>query len=532
MSSKHLSSKPASSKSKPSKLKSSQATQSKPDKTSSPKRSSAKSSSLKQARSDNASLKSTHSIIESNSEDPNLDAITLNPAELDAQSDEAIEAREALLDLPKTFNELMLDERLLQGLDALNFTRPTAIQAQAIPATLESRDILGSAPTGTGKSLAFLLPAMQHLLDFPRKHGGPPRVLVLTPTRELAEQIADQARDVAKFTHLAITTITGGVSYVNHAEIFSTNQDIVVATTGRLLQYIREENFDCRAVEMLILDEADRMLDMGFANDVETIAGETRWRKQTLLYSATLEGNDVYDFAQRVLTDPVEIAAESTRRERKKINLSYYRADDYTHKFAILLAWLKLNEVQKSIVFVRKRERVHEISRALVEQGIPNCYLEGELAQNKRQEAIKRLNNGTVNVLVATDVAARGIDIPDITHVFNFDLPRTADTFIHRIGRTARAGKKGNAILLVEAHDFLLLQKIERYIEEKIPLRVFDHLRPKSKTPEVKHGGKPSKKVKLAREKRKQEVKKSTPKVRARDLKNKGKPKPKNKTNS
>ena len=227
-----------------------------------------------------------------------------------------------------TFSELELDESLLEALQDKGFTRPTAIQAAAIPPALDGRDVLGSAPTGTGKTAAYLLPALQHLLDFPRKKSGPPRILILTPTRELAMQVADHARELAKHTHLDIATITGGVAYMNHAEVFSENQDIVVATTGRLLQYIKEENFDCRAVETLILDEADRMLDMGFAQDIEHIAGETRWRKQTLLFSATLEGDAIQDFAERLLEDPVEVSANPSTRERKKIHQWYYRADD------------------------------------------------------------------------------------------------------------------------------------------------------------------------------------------------------------
>lgn len=416
----------------------------------------------------------------------------------DEQQDAALE--EASLD---SFDEFSLDERLLSGLASKGLIKPTSIQSLAIPATLAGHDVLGSAPTGTGKSLAFLLPAMQHLLDFPRKNGGPPRVLILTPTRELAHQITEQAKEIATGTHLAITTITGGVSYVNHAEIFSTNQDIVVATTGRLLQYIREENFDCRAIEILILDEADRLLDMGFAQDVETIAAETRWRKQTLLYSATLEGNDVEAFAKRVLTDPVILQAQSSRRERKKIIQYFYRADDYAHKLALLTHILGQEGVEKIVVFVRKREKVHQLSRELQAAGIPNSYLEGDLAQHKRQEAIKRLNSGKVKVLVATDVAARGIDIPDVTHVINFDMARTADVFLHRIGRTARAGKKGVAISLIEAHDLLLLSKAERYLGEEIPYRVIEGLRPKSRKPNLKLAGRPSKKTKKLKEAKK-----------------------------
>ncbi|ORM67182.1 ATP-dependent RNA helicase SrmB [Pantoea rwandensis] len=423
-----------------------------------------------------------------------------------------------------TFSELELDESLLQALQEKGYTRPTVIQAETIPAALEGRDVLGSAPTGTGKTAAFLLPALQHLLDFPRKKSGPPRILILTPTRELAMQVADQARELAKHTHLDIATITGGVAYMNHAEVFSENQDIVVATTGRLLQYIKEENFDCRAVETLILDEADRMLDMGFAQDIETIAAETRWRKQTLLFSATLEGENIKNFAERLLNEPVEIEADPSKSERKKIQQWYYRADDLAHKTKLLVHLLKLPEAKRVIVFVRKRERLHEVVTWLHEAGIRTSYLEGEMVQVNRNEAIKRINENRVNVMVATDIAARGIDIDDVTHVINFDLPRTADTYLHRIGRTARAGRKGTAISLVEAHDHVLLGKITRYINEPVKARVIEELRPESRAPGAKVTGKPSKKV-LAKRKELKEKEAEKPRVkqRHRDTKNVGK---------
>ncbi|MEQ9890685.1 ATP-dependent RNA helicase SrmB [Pectobacterium aroidearum] len=422
------------------------------------------------------------------------------------------------------FSELDLDESLLDALRDMGYERPTAIQAAAIPPAMEGRDVLGSAPTGTGKTAAYLLPVLQHLIDFPRKKSGPPRILILTPTRELAMQVADQARAFAAHTHLDVATITGGVAYMNHAEVFSENQDVVVATTGRLLQYIKEENFDCRAVETLILDEADRMLDMGFAQDIEHIAGETRWRKQTLLFSATLEGDAIKDFAERLLNDPVEIESDPSRRERKKILQWYYRADDVKHKTALLCHQLKQPDVTRSIIFVRKRERVHELVAWLREAGITACYLEGEMVQAKRNEAIKRLSDGRVNVLVATDVAARGIDINDVSHVFNFDLPRTSDTYLHRIGRTGRAGRKGCAISFVEAHDHLLLGKISRYLNEPLKPRVIDELRPTTKAPSAKTTGKPSKKVLAQRkEKKEKEKEKIKVKVRHRDSKNIGK---------
>ena len=282
-----------------------------------------------------------------------------------------------------TFSELELDDSLLNALDTLGFDRPTAIQAAAIPPALDGHDILGSAPTGTGKTAAYLLPVLQHLIDFPRKKSGPPRILILTPTRELAMQVAEQARKLAANTHLDIATITGGVAYMNHAEVFSENQDIVVATTGRLLQYIKEENFDCRAVETLILDEADRMLDMGFAQDIEHISGETRWRKQTMLFSATLEGDAIKDFSRRLLNEPVEASATPSIRERKKIHQWYYRADNLEHKTALLTHLIKQDDVQRAIVFVRKRERLHERVKWLQEKGIHCAWLEGEMVQAK-----------------------------------------------------------------------------------------------------------------------------------------------------
>ena len=380
------------------------------------------------------------------------------------------------------FEQFDLSPELLKALEKKGYSRPTAIQMEAIPAAMEERDVLGSAPTGTGKTAAFLLPALQHLLDYPRRKPGPPRILVLTPTRELAMQVAEQAEELAQFTHLNIATITGGVAYQNHGDVFNTNQDLVVATPGRLLQYIKEENFDCRSVEMLIFDEADRMLQMGFGQDAEKIAAETRWRKQTLLFSATLEGELLVDFAERLLNDPVKVDAEPSRRERKKINQWYYHADSNEHKIKLLARFIETEKVTRGIVFVR-REDARELSETLRKRGIRSAYLEGEMAQTQRNNAIDKLKSGIVTVLVATDVAARGIDIDDVSHVMNFDLPYSADTYLHRIGRTARAGKKGTAVSFVEAHDYKLLGKIKRYTEEILKARILAGLEPRTKPP-------------------------------------------------
>lgn len=425
-----------------------------------------------------------------------------------------------------TFEELDLSPQLLKALAHKGYNRPTAIQQATIPAALEGRDLLGSAPTGTGKTAAFLLPAIQHLLDYPRRKPGAPRILILTPTRELAMQVAEQAQALAKFTQLSIATITGGVAYQNHGEVFNKNQDIVVATPGRLMQYIKEENFDCRAVEILIFDEADRMLQMGFGQDAEKIAAETRWRKHTWLFSATLEGELLEDFAERLLNDPIKVDAEPSRRERKKIQQWYYHADNVEHKTKLLARIISEFSVERAIVFVRRREDVRELSETLRKRGIRSTYLEGEMAQTQRNQAISRLKEGVVNVLVATDVAARGIDIDDIDFVLNYDLPYSADTYLHRIGRTARAGKKGSAISLVEAHDYKLLGKIKRYTEEVLKPRIIEGLEPRTKAPKDGELNVTSKKEK-ARIKKKKEAKKEAAKpkvkVRHKDTKNIGK---------
>lgn len=423
------------------------------------------------------------------------------------------------------FDDFDLAPELLKALVALEYHRPMAIQAATIPAALEERDILGSAPTGTGKTAAFLIPCIQHLLDFPRRKPGAPRVLIITPTRELAIQVAEEAQALAQFTHLSITTITGGVAYQNHGQVFNKNQDIVVATPGRLLQYIREENFDCRSVELLVLDEADRTLAMGFGQDVETIAAETRWRKQTFLFSATLEGELLVDFAERILNDPIKVDADPSRRERKKIQQWMYHADNDEHKFKLLVRFIETENVTRGIVFVRRREDVRELSERLRKRNVRSTYLEGEMAQSQRNQAIERLKQGIVTILVATDVAARGIDIDDVTHVINYDLPYSADTYLHRIGRTARAGKKGNAISLVESHDYKLLGKIRRYTDELIKARILEGLEPRTSPPKDGDKKKVSKKQKARiqeKKKQKQEEKKKV-KVRHRDLKNKGK---------
>ncbi|WP_417616508.1 ATP-dependent RNA helicase SrmB [Oceanisphaera sp.] len=420
-----------------------------------------------------------------------------------------------------TFEQLELDPILVRALTDMGYAKPTTIQSQVIPEAMSGRDIMASAPTGTGKTAAFLVPICQHLLDFPRRQAGPARILILTPTRELAMQIGNDAIAIAKGTKLRVEVITGGVHESQHLPALTKTTDIVVATPGRLLQYIEEESFDCRDIEMLVLDEADRMLDMGFIKEVDRIAAEARWRRQTMLFSATLEGHGLMKFAADLLKDPVEVSAEPPRSERKKINQWVHMADNPEHKFALLVSLLRQPEVTRSIIFVKTRERLMELASRLQQEGLHNAWLRGEMEQEKRNEALGRFRIGRVNILVATDVASRGIDLPQVSHVINYDMPRTADVYVHRIGRTGRAGQKGTAISLVEAHDMPLLVKVEKYTEEPLKRRFIEGLRPQHKEARVttrkKKDGERKSKKKLA------PVKKE--KVRLRDTKSKGKPK-------
>lgn len=383
------------------------------------------------------------------------------------------------------FEDFQLDPSLLESLKAMGHLSPTTIQQETLPHALEQRDILARAPTGTGKTASFLLPALQHLIDFPRRYSGQARVLILTPTRELASQIHRYASHMATDQGLDIAIITGGVPYAPQEEALKGNIDILVATPGRLMEYLDKGKFSAESVDVLIIDEADRMLDMGFSAVVKAIAIEAQGRKQNMLFSATLEGSGVIRFARELLNDPIEIDVDAPRKEKAKIHQWIHLADDKDHKFALLCHLLKQEDVKRAIVFVKTRDIVSSLEGQLLKAGIPCAFMRGDMEQKKRFQALSRFTKGEVNVLLATDVAARGIDIDDISHVINFDMPRSSDTYVHRIGRTGRAGAKGTAISLAEAHDMRIVGKIERYIEQPLKRRIIEELRPKHKEARV-----------------------------------------------
>lgn len=398
-----------------------------------------------------------------------------------------------------SFSEFDLDPRLEKGIHALGYLQPTRVQKLAIPEALEGLDILASAPTGTGKTAAFLVPAIQYLLDFPRNAPGFARVLVLAPTRELAYQIFEVAQALTAFTDLKSGVVTGGINYGSHKEIFEKNNDILIATPGRLTEYMEAESFHCENVEILVLDEADRMLDMGFRSFMSTIAEQSRNRKQAMLFSATLEGRGIIEFSNQVLTEAARIDADAPRRERGKIVQWTHLADSTDHKLQLLMHYLSSEEVTKSIIFVKTKERLELVIQYLQSQDISATYLQGDMPQDKRLKAVERVKSGRSSVLVATDIAARGLDINDISHVINFDMPRTADVYVHRIGRTARAGAKGFAISLIEAHEMAVVKKIERYTDQSFKHRKVKGLEPKHKEASVPVKRKKPHKKKLAK---------------------------------
>ncbi|WP_025563450.1 ATP-dependent RNA helicase SrmB [Psychromonas sp. SP041] len=438
-----------------------------------------------------------------------------------------------------SFESLELDQHLLNAVAKMGHTRPTSIQKMVIPPAMDERDIMASAPTGTGKTLAFLLPAVQRLIDYPRRKGGSARILVLTPTRELAVQISEVAEQLVEGTKLIVGNIIGGISYEAQEDIIMGSVDIVIATPGRLMEYIDAEAFDCREVECLVLDEADRMLDMGFVAEMDRIAGEARWRKMTALFSATLEGKGLREFARDVLKNPVKLDAEVTRRESGKILQYIHLADNPEHKLQLLAAILEQapeheEQVNKMIVFVKTRDRLAQLVAQLAELNIRCNYLRGEMDQEKRNLSLRQFKEGSINILIATDVAARGIDVPDITHVINYDMPRSADVYVHRIGRTARGGKKGTAVSIIEAHDIDILAKVERYTDQILKRRVIKDLRPqnkeakvslrKTKKPMTKKGKAREEEVKRLQKEKRQKKKLEMGKQRHRTIKAKGKP--------
>ena len=367
-----------------------------------------------------------------------------------------------------TFTDLALHDALLAALNEAGYNEPTPIQAQAIPIAMSGRDLMASAQTGTGKTAAFLLPSLHRLTMTPGGKGKGPRILVLTPTRELARQVESAAMIYGKRLRTRTVSILGGMNYHQQQKALMRPIDVMVATPGRLLDLMNRGQISLDRVEMLILDEADRMLDLGFIDDVELIAEKAPTERQTLLFSATLEDR-IATLAERVMRNPERLAISAQQAKHENITQGLYFCDDMEHKKAILLKLLAEPDVNQSVVFTATRRDAEVLSIELANFGLATAALHGDMKQPARNRTLRDLKNGLVKCLVATDVAARGIDVAGISHVFNFDLPMVLEDYVHRIGRTGRAGRSGTAVSLVNRRDRGKLQRLAAYTGNAIP---------------------------------------------------------------
>ncbi|MDO4796743.1 MAG: DEAD/DEAH box helicase [Coriobacteriales bacterium] len=356
------------------------------------------------------------------------------------------------------FEPLGLSATTLAAVDEMGYTQPTPVQEQAIPAILDGRDVMAAAQTGTGKTAAFLLPVLDRLGHARRGRG--PLMLVVTPTRELAQQIAQVAQAVCAHTHHRATTVVGGLGYEPQKQALKRGCDLLVATPGRLLDLLDQGACSLDGVEVLVLDEADRMLDMGFLPDMRKIVGKTPASRQTLLFSATLS-NDVLAHTQSLVRDPVrvEIAPKGTAA---KTVTQYVLGVSPEAKKRTLVEVLRREGSSRVIVFVRGKHRADHLCRILRKKGFSCAPIHGDRSQNQRMHALEQFDRGEVGVLLATDVLSRGIDIPEVTYVLNLDVPHDAEDYIHRIGRTGRAGERGWALTLCTEEEYWDLREIER----------------------------------------------------------------------
>jgi ATP-dependent RNA helicase RhlE len=372
-----------------------------------------------------------------------------------------------------SFSELELIEPLQRAIRAKNYTTPTLIQVKAIPHLLKGRDLLGTAQTGTGKTAAFALPILQYLAGAARPAGGRAcRALVLTPTRELAAQIEASFRDYGRHLRLSRAVIFGGVGQAPQVKALSRGVDILIATPGRLLDLMNQGFVRLDKLEIFVLDEADRMLDMGFIHDVRKIVRALPGRRQSLFFSATMP-TEVASLADSLLTDPIRVAVHPVASTAERIDqrvMFVEKAD----KRPLLSALLKDPGIDRALIFARTKHGANRIAEQLARSGVQADAIHGNKSQTARTRALERFRTGAGRILVATDIAARGIDVDGISHVINYDLPNVPESYIHRIGRTARAGRSGIAISFCDTEERAYLRDIETLIKTRIPV-VADH---------------------------------------------------------
>ncbi|HEV2611638.1 MAG TPA: DEAD/DEAH box helicase [Noviherbaspirillum sp.] len=400
-----------------------------------------------------------------------------------------------------TFEALGLHTSILKALTEAGYTAPTTVQSQAIPAALQGRDLLVSSQTGSGKTAAFMLPALHKFASAEQQAGGrtsnqerqgarargerprfqpaQPKMLVLTPTRELALQVTTATDKYgSQLRRVRAVSILGGMPYPKQMQLLAKNPEILVATPGRLIDHMESGKINFDQLETLVLDEADRMLDMGFIDDIEKIVAATPENRQTMLFSATLDGV-VGNMAKRITRDPLVIQIAGSASKHENIEQRVHFVDDLSHKNRILDHLLRDASMDQAVVFTATKRDADTIADRLNIAGFAAAALHGDMHQGARNRTLDALRRGQVRVLVATDVAARGIDVPGITHVFNYDLPKFPEDYVHRIGRTGRAGRNGLAISLANHAENMNVKRIERFTKQLIPVNIIEGFEPK-----------------------------------------------------
>ncbi|SBS35233.1 ATP-dependent RNA helicase SrmB [Marinomonas aquimarina] len=382
-----------------------------------------------------------------------------------------------------SFSELDLDFTITQAIEDMGLSEPTPIQEQAIPLAMDAQDILACAATGTGKTLAFAAPVVQHILDRDEESSLAPKALVLAPSRELARQIFQVFEQVIAHTRIKLQLIVGGTPYGMQQQQLSEPCDILVATPGRLVELDEKGWLDFSDCSMFVIDEADRMLDMGFIDAVRHLAKQLPKEHQTLMFSATIDGEKMSRFSRSLLNEDAETIqlTDSPRTVPSQIKQVALRVDDDAHKEALLKHLISQERVQQAVVFVSNRDHVDVWVQRIRKWGFRCDGLHGEMKQSDRNDHLKQMKKGRLQVLVATDVAARGIDLPEINTVINLRLPRRADSYVHRAGRASREGNPGECYSLVDMHDLPMIEKIQRYMQAHIAFSKIEGLEPKTK---------------------------------------------------
>ena len=366
-----------------------------------------------------------------------------------------------------SFSDFGLDKRLMSTIEHLGFNEPTDIQQQAIPVAMTGQDLIASSKTGSGKTLAFILPALQRLMKNRALSKRDPRVVILTPTRELAKQVFTQLRLFTAGTQFKAVLILGGENFNDQVKTLEKDPHFLVATPGRLADHLTQGHFYLNGLELLILDEADRMLDLGFSKELKLINKAADHRKrQTLMFSATLDHAQINDFAMELLTKPKRIAIGAAHTEHKDISKRFYFADNLDHKEALLEHFLSKESYQQLIIFTATRADTERLSAKLSSQGLNTVALSGDLNQSQRNQIMDGFAKGQQKILITTDLASRGLDLVNVSHVINFDLPKHSEEFVHRIGRTGRAGNKGESLSFVGPKDWLSFKNIEAFLQQ------------------------------------------------------------------